>query len=285
MKNLTLTLLVALFATVYTTAAFEIVNISESYCDDETKMAKFFINVIQKEGMIPSEKILFNMTLLDSDREDYVAMCTIDITHGETDKEKEDLENEKESEDETITIEILGKEDKAAEKEDQAVEKEDQSVEKDDKKEDQAEREKKAEKPNETTKDENNENKGENGGGSKYTPNSYCLFTPKENSGPLNYTIFSLSAKEGIEIEVDDRLNIIAQNCKSSNLWFRQINGFKYENGEISFNFYAITFQAFTKKDTFLFVNLYFDDKYEEEISTASCTLNKEVQFKNNKPV
>jgi len=60
----------------------------------------------------------------------------------------------------------------------------------------------KLEKPNETTKDENNENKGENGGGSKYTPNSYCLFTPKENSGPLNYTIFSLSAKKVLKLKL-----------------------------------------------------------------------------------
>jgi len=281
MKNLTLTLLVALFATVYTNDVFVIenINISESYCDDETKMAKFFIDVTQTKGMSPSENILFNMTLLGSDFEYYPAMCTIEITHGETDKENEDLKNEKESEDENLNIEFLDIEDQAAEKEDQAVEKEDQAEDKDDKKEDQAEGEKKAEKPNETTKDENNENKGENGG------NSYCLFTPKEDSGPLNYTIMTISVKEGIEIYNDYRFNLIAQNCAPSNLWFRQINGFKYENGEISFNFYGITFQNITKKVINLFVQLYFDGELENEIKEAICTQNKEVQLKNNKPV
>jgi len=207
-------------------------------------------------------------------------------------EEKEDQAEEKEDQAEEKEVQVKEKEDQAEEKEDQAEDKDDKKEEK----EDQAEGEKKAEKPNETTKDEN---KGNNGGGSQvkgkeFYPYSYCLFTPTKRDGDLTFKKDSISTKEDIRIEVTDDFHVIAQKCISEdapknsakiNLSFRQIKGFKYENGEISFNFYGITTQAFTKIEIHLFVYLYFDGKLENELKEAICTLNKEVQLKNNKPV
>ena len=104
MKNLTLLLLVALFATIYTEATFQLFSHSGSWCDYETKLGKVNIQVRQK-GLSSSEKYLFNMTLLDSHGGEFPAMCTIEATRGEKDKENEDdsLENEKESTDKDYT--------------------------------------------------------------------------------------------------------------------------------------------------------------------------------------
>ena len=110
MKNLSLLLLVALFATIYTEATFQLFSHSGSWCDYETKLGKVNIQVRQK-GLSSSEKYLFNMTLLDSHGGEFDAMCTIEATHGEIDKENEDeekkeddnLENEKESSDKNET--------------------------------------------------------------------------------------------------------------------------------------------------------------------------------------
>ena len=58
MKNLTLLLLVALFATIYTEATFQLFSHSGSWCGYETKLGKVNIQVRQK-GLSSSEKYLF----------------------------------------------------------------------------------------------------------------------------------------------------------------------------------------------------------------------------------
>ena len=72
------------------------------------------------------------------------------------------------------------------------------------------------------------------------------------------------------KIEVEDDFHDIAQKCLSEdkskkasniNLSFRKINGFKYENEEISFNFYGITNEALTKIEIYLLVYLFVDGK------------------------
>ena len=101
MKNLSLLLLVALFATIYTEATFQLFSHSGSWCDYETKLGKVDIQVRQK-GMSSSEKYLFNMTLLDSHGGEFDAICTKEATHGGKDKENEE-ENEKEWTDKDYT--------------------------------------------------------------------------------------------------------------------------------------------------------------------------------------
>ena len=138
MKNLTLLLLVALFATIYTEATFQLFSHSGSWCDYETKLGKVNIQVRQK-GLSSSEKYLFNMTLLDSHGGEFPAMCTIEATRGEKDKENEDeekkeddnLENEKESTDKDET-DLKETKDQTEEKEDQVEDKDEQTKEKED---------------------------------------------------------------------------------------------------------------------------------------------------------
>ena len=363
MKNLNLIVLVALFATIYTEATFQLFSHSGSWCDYETKLGKVNIQVRQT-GISSSEMHTFNMTLLDSHGQEFDAMCTIEAIPGETDKENEDenesLENEKESadEDESITEETQenedqvedkteekedqpenkedkmeekedqdeDKEDKTEEKEDQAEEKEDQAEDKEDKaeeKEDQAEdkedkteeKENKAEDKEEETKEKDKQleekeeeeemkvdkanDAADNGRrlqeeGEVYYPYSYCLFTPTKHDGDLTFKKDSISTKEDIEIEVTDDFHVIAQKCLSEdeakkaaniNLSFRQINGFKYENGEITFNFYGITTQDLIKTEIHFFIYLFFDGKLENELKEATCSLNEEVKLTDNKPV
>ena len=77
------------FSTIYTEATFQLFSHSGSWCGYETKLGKVNIQVRQK-GLSSSEKYLFNMTLLVSHGGEFDAMCIIEATHGEEDKENED---------------------------------------------------------------------------------------------------------------------------------------------------------------------------------------------------
>ena len=168
MKNLNLIVLVALFATIYTEATFQLFSHSGSWCDYETKLGKVNIQVRQT-GISSSEMHTFNMTLLDSHGQEFDAMCTIEAIPGETDKENEDenesLENEKESadEDESITEETQENEDqvedKTEEKEDQPENKEDKMEEKEDQDED---KEDKTEEKEDQAEDKEDKNENKN---------------------------------------------------------------------------------------------------------------------------
>ena len=296
MKNLTFILFVALFATIYTKATFQLFSHSGSWCDYETKLGKVNIQVRQK-GLSSSEKHFFNMTLLDSHGGEFDAMCTIEAISGEAEKENEDekkedekkeddLEDEKEltDEDETNTKETQEKEDQAEGKEDQAEDKEQQTEDKDD----QLEEKKESESINHVQID------GRRLQEEAYYPYSYCLFTPTKHDGDLKFKTDSISTKEDIQIEVEDDFHVIAQKCLSENeakdaaninLSFRQINGFKCLNGELSFNFYGITTQSFTSIEIRFFIYLFFNGKLENELKEAICSQNQGVQLTDNKPV